>query len=203
MTEQTIQNEFYLPPVKKEAPLKLDSDLLACSSKLPDIIKVRLKDSAVAHQIATGLYKSPQAGFRELYSNERRAAHTARQKFDAKPSIEVTVNTEHRQLIVQGYDSLGITAKVFVDVLRWMGRTTNNDENEIGQFGWGFFALWTMANSVELQTYARETNERYGVTAKDAGAFTLLPDEQVTIQEHGTRIQLNLKNDPSYSSRMD
>jgi len=195
MTEQTTQTTFYVPSVKKETPLKLDSDLLTCSSKLPDVIKVRLKDSAVAHQIATGLYKSPQAGFREVYSNERRAARTAHQKFDANPRIEVTVDTEHRLLTIQGYDSLGITTQVFADVLRWMGRTTNNDENQIGQFGWGFFAIWTLADSMRLETYARETGERYGVTAKDAGSFSLLPDSEVTIQEPGTRIQLDLKKD--------
>ena len=203
MTEPTTQTTFYVPLVKKETPLKLDSDLLACSSKLPNVVKVRLKESAVAHQIATGLYKSPQAGFREVYSNERRAARTAHQKFGANPRIEITVDTEHRQLTIQGHDSLGITAQVFADVLRWMGRTTNNDENEVGQFGWGFFALWTLANSMELQTYARETNERYGVTAKDAGAFTLLLDEQVTIQEYGTKIQLSLKSDVNLVTLVD
>ena len=193
MAEQTTQTTFYVPLVKKEKPLGLDSDLLACPSKLPDVIKVRLKDSAVAHQIATGLYKSPQAGFREIYSNECRAARTAHQKFDANPRIEVTIDTEQRLLTIQGHDSLGITAQVFADVLRWMGRTTNNDENEIGQFGWGFFAIWTLAESMRLETYARETGERYGVTAKDAGAFNLLPDGETTIQEYGTKIQLKLK----------
>lgn len=195
MSESTTQTTFYTPSVKKEDPLRLDDELLARSSKLPDVIKIRLKDSAVAHQIATGLYKSPQAGFREVYSNERRAAHTARQKFGARPRIEVTVDTEQRLLTIQGHDSLGITAQVFADVLRWMGRTTNNDENQIGQFGWGFFAIWTLADSMRLETYARETGEHYGVTAKDAGAFILLPDEEVTVQEYGTALQLNLKKD--------
>jgi hypothetical protein len=184
-----------MPPAKKEEPLRLNGELLARTSKLPDVIKIRLKESAVAHQIATGLYKSPQAGFREVYSNERRAACTAQQKFGARPRIEVTVDTEQRRLTIQGHDSLGITAQVFTDVLRWMGRTTNNDETQIGQFGWGFFAIWTLADSIRLETYARETGERYGVTAKDAGAFILLPDEEVTIQEYGTALQLNLKKD--------
>jgi len=195
VSEQTPQSTFYLPSVKKEEPLKLDSNLLACSSKLPDVIKVRLKESAVAHQIATGLYKSPQAGFRETYSNERRAARAAHQKFAAEPRIEIILDIEQRQLTIQGHDSLGITAQVFADVLRWMGRTTNNDETEVGQFGWGFFAIWTLADSMRLETYARETGERYGVTAKDAGSFSLLPDSEVTIQEPGTRIQLDLKKD--------
>jgi hypothetical protein len=195
VTEPTTQATFYVPSVKKEEPLRLDSNLLARTSKLPDVIKVRLKESAVAHQIATGLYESPQAGFREVYSNEQRAARTAQQKFGAKPRIEITVDTEHRLLTIQGHDSLGITAQVFADVLRWMGRTTNNDENEVGQFGWGFFAIWTLADSMRLETYARETDERYGVTAKDAGAFSLLSDAEVTIQECGTKIRLNLKKD--------
>lgn len=189
----TTETMFYVPSVKKQDPLKLEPDLLSSTSKLPDVVKIRLKESAVAHQIATGLYKSPQAGFREVYSNERRAACTAQQKFKAKPRIEITVDTEHRQLTIQGHDSLGITVQVFANALRWMGRTTNNDEAQIGQFGWGFFALWTLADSVRLETYARETGERYGVTAKDAGAFTLLPEQDLTIREHGTKVQLELQ----------
>jgi len=187
--------KFYTPPIKQEEPLKLRRSLVAYPSKLPDIVKIRLKESAVAHQIAVGLYKSPQAGFRELYSNERRAAYIAREKFGANPKIEVTLNPEQGQLIIQGRDSLGITAQVFADVLRWMGRTTNDDGSQVGQFGWGFFALWTLANSVKLETYARETNECYGVTAHNAEAFTLLPDEEVTIEEYGTRIQIDLKKE--------
>jgi hypothetical protein len=177
----------------KEKPLILDSEVVGYASKLPNIINVRLKESAVARQIATGLYKSPRAGFRELYSNECRAARTAREKFNANSRIEVTLNPKKRTLTIEGLNSLGISARVFADVLRWMGRTSNNNEAEVGQFGWGFFALWTLADSVRLETYARETGERYGVTAKDAGAFTLLPEQDLTIQEHGTRVQLQLK----------
>jgi hypothetical protein len=177
----------------EEKPLILDSEVVGYASKLPDTINVRLKESAVARQIATGLYKSPRAGFRELYSNECRAARTTRQKFNANSRIEVTLDPKKRALTIQGLNSLGITAEVFADVLRWMGRTSNNSEAEVGQFGWGFFALWTLADYVRLETYARETGERYGVTAKDAGAFTLLPERDLTIQEYGTKVQLQLK----------
>lgn len=195
--------QFYQPNVPKEAPLILEPGLVNYSSQLPDTVNVRLKESAVAQQIATGLYKSPRAGFRELYSNECRAARTARNKFNAEPRIEITLNPKERILTIQGHNSLGITAQVFADVLRWMGRTTNDDQGEVGQFGWGFFALWTLADSVRLETYARETGEKYGVTAEDAGAFKPLSEQELTIREHGTRIQLRVQKKVDLAELVD
>jgi hypothetical protein len=185
--------EYYSPTVHVEKPLNVPKTALAYPSKLPDIVKIRLKASAVAQQIAVALYSSPSAGFREIYSNEARAARIAREQFGANPRIEVTLNPNDRTLTVQGVDSFGITSSVFVEVLRYMGRTTNDQAGEVGQFGWGFFAVFTLTDDLRLETYARETNERYGVTAESAAGFKPLPDEEVEIAEYGTKITVKVK----------
>ncbi len=184
---------YYSPTVQVADPLRVPKTAVAYASKLPDTVKVRLKASAVAQQIAVALYSSPSAGFREIYSNEARAARIAREQFGANPRIEVTVNPKERTLTVQGIDSLGITSAVFVEVLRYMGRTTNDQAAEVGQFGWGFFAIFTLTDSLRLETFARETNERYGVTAESAAGFKPLPDKEVDIAEYGTKITVKIK----------
>lgn len=193
--ERKEQAEYYTPDVRVEKPLVLDKELLTRSSKskLPEVIKVRLKESAVAHQVAIGLYKNSTAGFREVYSNECRAAREAQMSYKANPRIEITLDPKTRILTVAGIDSLGITSSVFVDVLRWMGRTTNNQADEVGQFGWGFFAVFALADELTLETYARETGERYGVSADTATSFKPLSDHEVSIKEYGTIIQMTLK----------
>lgn len=193
MEKENAHIRYHLPTVQVEEPLKVPGFAVAYPSKLPDVVKVRLKASAVAQQIAVALYKSPSAGFREIYSNECRAARIARNQFGANPRIEVTLNPKERELAVQGIDSLGITSEVFVEVLRYMGRTTNDQAGEVGQFGWGFFAVFTLADKLTLETFARETNERYGVSAESAAGFKPLPDEEVEIAEYGTNVALKIK----------
>jgi hypothetical protein len=193
LEEKVDHARYYSPTVQVEKPLDVPKASVAYPSKLPDVVKVRLKASAVAQQVAVALYSSPSAGFREIYSNECRAARIACQRFGANPRIEVTVNPNERTLTVQGLDSLGITSEVFVEVLRYMGRTTNDQAGEVGQFGWGFFAVFTLTDELRLETYAHETKERYGVTAENAAGFKPLPDEEVSISEYGTKITLKVK----------
>ena len=195
MEEKSAHVRYHSPTVQVEQPLKVPKAAVAYPSKLPDVVKVRLKASAVAQQIAVALYKSPSAGFREIYSNECRAARVASKQFGANPRIELTLNPKERTLTVQGIDTLGITSEVFVEVLRYMGRTTNDQPGEVGQFGWGFFAVFTLTDELRLETYARETNERYGVTAQSAAGFKPLPDEEVEIAEYGTKITVKIKRD--------
>jgi len=193
MEGKSANVRYYSPAVRVEKPPSIPKAAVAYPSKLPDVVKVRLKASAVAEQIAVALYKSPSAGFREIYSNECRAARIARNRYGANPRIEVTLDPKERRLTVHGIDSLGIASEVFVEVLRYMGRTTNNQAGEVGQFGWGFFAVFTLTDDLRLETYARETNERYGVTAQSAAGFKPLPDEEVEIAEYGTKITLKVK----------
>jgi hypothetical protein len=195
MSSTKTATGFYKPEIPIAEPLIVDKALTNYPSRLPDVVKVRLKEAAVAHQIAVALYKNPNAGFRELFSNECRASRTAIKKYEASPRIEVTLIPSIRRLIMEGFDSMGITSDVFVDVLRWMGRTTNNEGDEVGQFGWGFFSVFTLADSIKLETLARETGERYGVTATNATAFKLLPDEEVSKDGYGTCITMQLKPD--------
>jgi hypothetical protein len=203
MEEKSAHVRYHSPTVQVEEPLQVPKVTVAYPSKLPDVVKVRLKASAVAQQIAVALYKSPSAGFREIYSNECRAARVASKQFGADPRIELVLNSKERTLTVQGIDTLGITSEIFVEVLRYMGRTTNDQAGEVGQFGWGFFAVFTLTDELRLETYARETNERYGVTAESAAGFKPLPDEAVEITEYGTKITVKIKQQIHLSDLVD
>lgn len=203
MSEGEKKTAFYVPQGESKQPPAINKTFTSYPSKLPDVIKVRLKDSAVAHQIAVGLYKNPLAGSRELYSNETRAARTARTQYNANPKIKITLNAKERTLTITGIDSLGITSSVFLDALRYMGRTTNNDENTVGQFGWGFFAAFALSDELRLETYARETEERYGVTATSASGFKPLPENEVQIEDYGTMVRLKLKQDIELAQLVD
>jgi hypothetical protein len=158
------------------------------SGKIP----VRLEQDVVRFRIGR-LYASPESGFRELYANELRACRIARDKFSAKPRIEITVNHADRTITIHGIDSLGITEDKFLNVLSVLGETDNVGGSEIGQFGWGMAAAATLSDSVMYETHARETGERYAFLGIAGEHFSKLP--QPTLDSPGTRITVYPRNE--------
>ena len=155
-------------------------------------IPVRLEQDAVRFRIGR-LYASPESGFRELYANELRACRIARDKFSAKPRIEITVNHADRTITIHGIDSLGITEDKFLNVLSVLGETDNVGGSEVGQFGWGMAAAATLSDSVMYETYARETGERYAFLGIAGQHFSKLP--QPSLDFPGTRVTVYPRND--------
>jgi len=156
------------------------------------VIPVRLEEDAVRFRVGR-LYASPASGFRELYANELRACRTARDKYGANPRIEITINNVDRTLTIHGIDSLGITEHHFINALSVLGETDNQNGEEVGQWGWGMAASATLSDSVTYETYARETEEKYGFLGIAGEHFSKLP--QPNLDTPGTRVTVFLRDD--------
>lgn len=151
------------------------------------IIPVRLEEDAVRFRVGH-LYADPMSAIRELYANELRACRLARDKYQAKPHIDITLNLEDRSIIIHGIDSLGITAEKFEKVLAVLGETDNTDATETGQFGWGVAAYSSCSDSIVYESYARETDERFSMLGINGEHFSKI--SQPFLNAYGTRVTI-------------
>lgn len=182
--------EYYTPPTAGS------QELIGVARPSEDkfsVIQVRLKEEAVIRYMSHDIYSNWSSGVRELFANELTAARTAA-KFGAQPRIEITLNPKTRELTIEGVDSLGITQEVFTDVLLYYGRSGNLTGTEVGQFGFGFKAYLNLGENIRVETFARQTNERYGVIGQEGAQFILIPEKEITIKEYGTKVSLTLRS---------
>jgi len=149
-------------------------------------IKTTYDQEVVSSYLAEGIYSGYKSGLRELYNNEARACRQSRDEYNATPEIHITLDPTERGFIIEGKDSLGITTDVFDKSLTIMGITSNNNANEIGQMGMGFASYTTLAQSVKVDTWARESDECYSFMAENGKKFDPLPNPKM--KQFGTKI---------------
>ena len=64
--------------------------------------------------------------------------------------------------------------------------------------GWPFItgnSYVCLGESIRIESYSLETEDRYGVTGSGGTHFKRIPEEQLTISEHGTKVSIILKKD--------
>jgi hypothetical protein len=194
--------KIYKPMLLKEDPLPLDRAELSYAEKLLQassngLIPVKLEQDVVIQRISHDLYANAESGFRELYNNEARACRIARNHYnDASPRIEVTLVPSERKLVIHGIDSTGMSQEKFLTVYTVLGRSDNFDSTEVGQFGMGRASYTCMSDIMVLETYSRETGEKYAVMGKNGIGYNVLP-QPTDLKEYGTRITLTLRHDIS------
>jgi hypothetical protein len=192
--------KIYKPTLVKEDPLPLDRAELSYAEKLLQassngLIPVKLEQDVVIQRISHDLYANAESGFRELYNNEARACRIARNHYnDANPRIEVTLVPSERKLVIHGIDSTGMSQEKFLTVYTVLGRSDNFDSKEVGQFGCGRASYVTLSDIMVLETYSRETGEKYAVMGKNGIGYNVLP-QPADLKEYGTRITLTLRHD--------
>ncbi len=118
-----------------------------------------------------------------------------RSQEEENPRIEITLNPDRRELIIQGIHSLGISKDTFAEKVIYYGRSGNVSSKRPGRFGFGLKSYPALGKSITLETYALETEDRYGVTGSEGTHFKRIPEEQLTVSEHGTKVSIILKND--------
>ncbi len=191
---------IYKPTLVKEDPLPLDRAELSYAEKLLQassngLIPVKLEEDVVIQRISHDLYASAESGFRELYNNEARACRIARNHCsDASPRIEVTLVPSERKLMIHGIDSMGMSQEKFLTVYTVLGRSDNFDSKQIGQFGLGRASYTCISDIMVLETYSRETGEKYAVMGKNGIGYNVLP-QPADLKQYGTRITLTLRHD--------
>lgn len=199
MTEEIV--EKYQPTIRKEKVLDIQGTNY--DSKLDSImdqsgfIKTRLNEEVIIQAVSHKLYKDAESGLRELYNNE--AYHgclVAQNKHNIKnPYIKVSLNTTTRKLIIQGFNSLGITEQVFTDILTELGTSGNKDRTKTGKFGMGFASYTKLSDIMILETQCIN-GDTYAVLAKGGLGFQKLPKPK--LENTGTRLTLTLRAEINY-----
>ena len=211
MPESTKKSDkIYRPDIIKEKPLPLDPESIDYSDRLADavgsdgLIPVMLEESVVKQRISHDLYADPSSGLRELFANEFRACRTAKNDHGASPSITITINPSDtsRKLVIEGKDSMGMGIDLFLNVARYLGRSDNFSGKDPGQFGFGLASYTCLSDIMILETYSRDTGEKFAVMGKNGVGFNILP-EPSDLDEYGTRISMTLKEGISVSSLID
>lgn len=186
-----MKEKYYKPEIQNAPELNIpDEDTKDSPIKSLEVgkkIKVKLDSDVIIQRVSHDLYSSWTSGLRELYNNEARACRTTKRDYpESNPEIHVKINPHERQLVIHGVDSQGITSEIFENVLGVLGVSSNHDGSEIGQYGMGFASYTTLFESMIVETFARETNEKWSVLADAGVEFKVLP--QPKIKNYGTRL---------------
>jgi len=154
------------------------------------------QSSAFFTTFASKIYKDFNSGIRELYNNEARACRTARDKFGARPRIEITIDVEERTFVLHGIDSLGISEEIFKQIIKVLGKSGNMSGNEVGMFGMGFVSYQMLTDFMTLDTWTREEtngNEHYTVFCREDLHTKKVVQKEPTLDTFGTRLEMILK----------
>ena len=189
----------FSPTIRTEQEVKFETNYNSTLDQLADKdgkIKTKLNESSVIQALSHKLYRNAESGFRELLNNEIRACQIARDQHKAKPYIKVSLDTLQRKLIIQGFNSQGITEEVF-KILTEIGTSTVESKKD-GRipFGMGFFGFLKLSDIAMIQTRCIENNDCYGFMAKGGLFFQKI--QQPNFSETGTKIWLTLKPKTNY-----
>ena len=88
---------------------------------------------------------------------------------------------------------MGMSKDRFDQVLNILGVTDNFDGTEPGQFGIGFASYATISDTVTLETYSRETREKFTLVGKNNLEF--YERDTLDMDSYGTRISMDMKDD--------
>ena len=158
-----------------------------------DTLNVQLDSDVIIQKLSHEIYSGWKSGLRELYNNEARACRiTAKQHLTTNPTIHITIDPIERQLVIEGIDSQGITVEVFDKSLRVLGVSSNFDSKEIGQMGMGFAGYTMIFEALKLDSYSRETNEKWSVLADGGINFKVLGTP--SMKSYGTRLSGTYKD---------
>lgn len=164
---------------------------------LGESIDVTINGRAVIPILADKIYKSPYSAIRELYVNEVTAVKKALRLNPAlNPEIHISINSNTRELIIKGVDSLGIDTQTFKYILAVMGNSGNNTGCETGYYGLGFYSFVKISERIIINSYSLESGEKWACIAKSALKFEKLPEGSYKpLNKTGFEITLSIKNE--------
>lgn len=193
--------EKYYPKIREEKGLNLSkkfgSEKLNSMVDKNGIIKTKLNQEVIIQAVSHKLYRDPESALRELYNNEAyHGCSVAQTKHNTKPYIKVSLNTTERKLIIQGFNSLGITEEVFAEILLELGTSGNKDRTKTGKFGMGFASYTKLSDIMILETNCIN-GDCYTLMAKGGLGFDPnLPKPK--LESTGTRLTLTLRENVNY-----
>ncbi|MCK4994477.1 MAG: molecular chaperone HtpG [Candidatus Omnitrophica bacterium] len=163
--------------------------------------------------IIHSLYTHPEVFLRELISNASDALNkvrfrelTDRNIIDPEVDLDIRIEVDAKKETFSIEDSgIGMTREELINNIGTVARSgttefleklktenKNFDENLIGQFGVGFYAVFMVADEVTIETRNAETDSK-GLRWKSKGesAFTI---EEIDRKKRGTKVSFKLKD---------
>ena len=189
-------DKYYKPKLgEKPKPLDInDKDynvkLFSALNHDNGLIDVELEKEVVISRIAKDLYSSWKSAIRELLNNEYTSCLKAK-KLGLNPKIYFTLDPINRILEIEGINSLGISSDIFLNVLRYIGRSANFNGSQIGQFGFGFKSYLMLSENIIVETYSYESKEKYAIMGKKGLGFDILP--KPNRDYYGTKLILTVR----------
>lgn len=195
------ETDFYAPDMDAAKPLKILEEDEA------EDFETRLDEKVIFQRVAKELYKYPSSAIRELLVNA--IGHGCRKANDKygennKAYVDIHLHPHDRKLVITDVRGMGMTHAQIKNLMSYVGRSGNFDSKTAGQFGMGFFSYLKVADSCIIHTKVREPYEFKG---KKITSMSYLnnsgwqwqkintTDEEVNIEEPGTRLELTLNHD--------
>ncbi len=195
--------KIYKPTIISEDPLDLEQSKISYNKNLFEgtengFIKMDVDKDVAIQRMSRDLYQHASSGFRELYANEARACRYAKKHHNAEPLILITLDPQKQKLVIEGIDSTGMTSERFKKVFTVLGHSDNFDGQEVGQFGMGRAAYTCLSDTIILETFARESNEKYAVLGRNGLGYQIIDEPKM--DTYGTKISLTLYGEINYES---
>lgn len=161
-------------------------------------VNVEINSLSVIPIIADKIYKDPMSSIRELYDNEKTACNKALQ---IKPELKdiqkivIVLNTDTRELTIEGVNSLGMDSYTFMNILRVMGNSGNKEGGLKGLFGIGFFSFFKISERIIIISKSLESQEDFAYICKSAIKFEQLNNENYqSLDQSGFKVCLTVKD---------
>jgi molecular chaperone HtpG len=189
------------------------------STATPSTFAFKAEVQKVLSLVINSLYTNPEVFLRELVSNASDALDKARflqltagnavVRTEEEPAIRITLDEEHRSLTIED-NGVGMTRDEVIENLGTIARSgtseffakfaeasKSGDKDRalelIGQFGVGFYAVFMVADRVDVDTRSiKAGSEPVLWRSAGDGEFTIAAGERAV---PGTRITLHLKED--------
>jgi hypothetical protein len=163
---------------------------------LGETLNVEINSMSIIPIIADKIYKDPMSSIRELYNNEVTACEKALTLDpNLEQKIEIKLNTDTRELSIQGFNSLGMDSETFKNILRVMGNSGNAQGDSKGLFGIGFYSFFKISERIIIISNSLESKENFAYICKSALKFESLPNENFEkLKESGFKIIVNVKD---------
>ena len=194
--------EYYAPDLGNAKPLDIHDN-----SEDVDDFETKLDEKVIFQRVAKELYKYPSSAIRELLVNAiGHGARKANEKYgeDNKAYVDIHLHPHERHLTITDVRGAGMTHSQIKSLMSYVGRSGNMDSKTAGQFGMGYFSHLKIADSCIVETRVREAYEYKGKMVHCMAYLnnrgwqwqkTNTTDEDVDLEEPGTRISLTLNND--------
>ena len=176
---------YYTPQMDKESPLDAGGRR----------VMVGLNEASVRSIMARQMYSDPKAGLRELYSNCCKSClKTARAHPEADPHVVISYDPGTRQLVVEDVDAAGMSRREFEEAYAVLGVSTNFDPDVPGQFGVGMAAYYCLSDVMVLESFSRETGERFVYVGRSVESFDEVAEPGAyALEKPGVRISMTLR----------